>query len=79
MTNKSFLNGRYQARCKSGYTFNGNPCQRMSSRGSLLCADCHSAVVVDTVMAHSWVSLVRYWFDIAVSFNPFASQHSVAE
>jgi hypothetical protein len=36
----------WTARCKSGYTFHGRPCQRACRRGALLCDDCLDAVVV---------------------------------
>jgi len=42
----AFLPKQYQARCKSGYTFNGKPCRRMCSRHEIMCADCQSAIVV---------------------------------
>ena len=38
----------WNARCKSGYQFNGKPCHRVTRRGALFCDDCLSAEVMPT-------------------------------
>jgi hypothetical protein len=50
----------WNARCKSGYQFNGRTCKRLTGRGMLLCNDCLSAEVLPAVPAVSiWNRMVN--------------------
>jgi hypothetical protein len=49
----------WTARCKSGYTFHGRVCQRVTPRGMLLCADCLSAESIPTPREPSMARVYR--------------------
>ncbi len=56
MSIQTLASARYQARCKSGYVMSstGHTCNRMASRGQLLCNDCATAVVIPSQPTHGY-------------------------
>lgn len=67
------MNAIWTARCKSGYQFRSArtgklaTCNKVCSRGQLLCSDCHSAVVVPQVaqVSNLWNWYARVYQTVA--------------
>ena|SRR5215467_8416449 len=73
------LNGKYQARCKSGYVMDSTKkhCRRMCSRGELLCADCQTAVVIAGPPVSRWTRFANAVRALGDIFEPAETIYAI--